>query len=312
MKIFNKNKEKSTITEEPQTKTFEWMKSIDLHFNTIKADGRQMFLTLYYASLNDRDWTVALRDSDKIDSIKAVAIEYLDNGYDAIKVKAAFKNKVNPPVCEFIIRTSNVYMPLLDEKEEKALAGFDGMMGLGIIEVKLDSVRKESTIERLTDKLEEKDIKIAELQQEAKDKITELQKQNDDLSAYIDELEDKNDELGAQVQKSRESNNKAMLAGGLMVGSKIFNVDPTLANSLAGLFMGSEMPALGPGEQQDNNEAQSGRSSDEKVVIDWIKELNASDFHQLSVIIGHVVTEKITFDDLIKYIQSKSESNVSA
>jgi len=294
-------KEKKPEQEGAQTKIFDWRRSIDLHFNTIVADGRQMQLTLYYAGLNDKDWTLALRDSDKIDSIKNVAIEYLDNGYDAIKVIARFKNKSTNPTSEFIVRTSNIYMPLIDDKEERSLSGTDNMgMGLGIIEVQIDSVRKDSTIERLTDKIEDRD-----------NKIEELKKENDELSVYIDELEDANKQLEEQVRSSRDSNSKVGLASAALLAGKMFDID---TGNLAGLIMGGSdnMPALTAGNTQE--QAPPGRHSDEKIVFDYIKELNDAEFQKLSIIVKCVASDYTSFDKLIEFIKPpyKKQNDVPA
>lgn len=280
-------------------KPIDWKRTIDLHFNTIKTDGRQMRLTLYYAGLNDTEWNIALKDSDKIDSIKTLCEEYLDYGYDAIKVTAHYKNSADP-IAQFVIRTSDVYMPLLDEPpQERENSSFNG---LGMINAQIDSIRKDNIIERLQEKLDDRD-----------EKIKELKENNESLQDQIDDLEEEKKILEAQVQKSGESLAKAVIAGSTMLVGKGLGLNQDVMSGLAGLIMGNtDVAAIPEGEQPEAHEDPQ-RNNDEKIIMEWIHELSKPDFVNFCILIKSVETKKTTFEQLIKNIHpAKTEEDVSA
>ena len=307
--IGRKNKQTENMNQTPDKKDTAqepaWVKDLYLKTMLLDADDKPKFYSILFARMNDTSFTTGVAKAEDVKNIYERCYKLLDSGVDLIKVSIRYKNP-NEPYSEFIVKGTDTYMPLADEKPQ----GTDYLNGLnGTMTLHLDARDMKYEIKNLTEKLAEKNELIAELKKDADDYSDHQER----LEAYIGELEN-------TVRGKEGGSDRLMNMGIAMLGGKMMGYNDDKIMSLAGLAMGDNgQTALQEHHLEKGNIAienenltddEKKRRNDEKAFFEFVSKLTLDDFLKVCAIAKGTVNMKVPFSYIVKIIQEyKPETN---
>lgn len=296
----NQSPDKKEIVPEPA-----WVRDLYLKTMMLDSDEKPKLYTILYARMNDTSFITAVNRAEDTQNIYERCYKLLSSGVDLVKVTIKYKNQ-NEIFSEFIVKGTDTYMPLADEKPQ----GNDYLNGLGAnFSLQLDARDMKHEIKSLTEKLSDKNDYIEELKKEVED-LTQHQDRQDE---YIRQLEN-------GIREKDGGSEKLLNMGLAMLGGRIMGYDDNKIMSLAGIALGSgEQVALPDAsadkggiavEEENLSPEQKSRKKDELIITEFISKLPQDDFLKLCAIIKGFVNLKVPFDYMKDFIQKyKTEEN---